>query len=171
MLDFKTAHYKKWLNNVPFGQYRRLGKKCTLEDFEEQSRIMSNRFKEKRYPRHLINCAKSRTGNLSQELCLLPRGESKKQESTTAADFQHNFITTYNHSNPTIANILKKHWPILMNDPHLKMRIPERPKITFRRAKTVKNTLAPIMDRFGQLQQREMYWIYKCNTLTPLTIK
>lgn len=60
LLDFKSAHYAKWLKNVPFGQSRRIRKNCTMEkDSKEQSRIMSNRFKEKRYPEHLVNEAKS----------------------------------------------------------------------------------------------------------------
>lgn len=53
-LDFKSAHYKKLLTNVPYGQFRRLGKNCTLDrDFETQSQVMSNRFKEKHYPKQV----------------------------------------------------------------------------------------------------------------------
>lgn len=144
LLDYKSAHYKKWLNNVPFGQFRRLRKNCTqTQDYEEQCKIMSKRFKDKKYPEHLINEAKRRAGDLSQDQCLLPKNTPKDQETKKAMDYQHNFITTYNHSHSAINNILKQHWPILKNDPLLKTKIPDIPRLTFRREKSVKNILAP----------------------------
>lgn len=103
LLDFKSVHYKQWLSNVPFGQFRRLRKNCTLEkDFEEQSHTMTK----KKCPKHLIHEAKTKAGNLSQETCLLPSKKPKKQLLQATSDYQHNFITTYNHAYSNIVNIL-----------------------------------------------------------------
>lgn len=59
--------------------------------------------------------------------------------------FQHAFVTTYNHEHRYIKNILIKHWHVLTNDPHLNSLIPAAPHMIFRRAKTLKNILAPSM--------------------------
>lgn len=40
-------------------------------------------------------------------------------------------------------SILKKHWPILLEDLHLKTLLPNIPKVTYRRAPNIKNKIAP----------------------------
>lgn len=54
-----------------------------------------------------------------------------------------NFITTYNSSHNLIQQVLTRNWFILWNDPVLKELVPERPRLTFKRALTIKNILAP----------------------------
>lgn len=54
MLDLKSAHYEKWLTSIPYGQFICLRKNCTLKDFNTQSKIMENRFKEKHYSKQII---------------------------------------------------------------------------------------------------------------------
>lgn len=54
-----------------------------------------------------------------------------------------NFVTTFNYAHSDIRRTLSKNWFILKSDPILKDIIPERPILTFRRAPTIKNIVAP----------------------------
>lgn len=150
-LNFQSSHYKKWLLNIPYGQFRRVRKNCSRDvDFEHQVKIMETRFQEKGYPKTVIADAIKRTRNLTQNDCLpkttittMPKKANIRQNTKTNQTYSLNFITTYNQSHSNIRDILTKHWPILMNDSHLKHILPIRPNCTFRRAITLKNLLAP----------------------------
>lgn len=63
--NFQSSHYKKWLINVPYGQFRRLRKNCSRDiDFESQCKIMESCFLVKGYPKPVIKDAIKRTGDL-----------------------------------------------------------------------------------------------------------
>lgn len=144
LLDFNSCHYRKWLTNIPYGQFKRLRRNCTIDkDYRSQSNILKNRLKEKKYPSTIINYAYKKAGNLTQLQCIQPRAPT--QDMDTINPFKNTFVTTYNHEHRHIKNILAKHWHILKNDPHLDSLIPTAPRMIFRRAKTLKNILAPSM--------------------------
>lgn len=65
----------------------------------------------------------------------------KKAGSSQEQSRSLNFITTFNSSHNIIRHILNKNWFILQNDPLLKDTIPDRPKMIFKRAPTIKNIL------------------------------
>lgn len=100
---------------------------------------MKSRFLEKGYPPTVVNDAIKRTVALTQDQCLA----TNPKKPSEIGSYSHNFITTFNKSNKVIRNILSKHWSILCNDPHLKATLPKQPKLTFRRAKTLRNFVAP----------------------------
>lgn len=78
-----------------------------------------------------------------QATCLVPNSIPKEQLEAGDTKLKYNFITTYNHSYSAITQVLNKHWSLLKNDPCLKTLVPDKPKLTFRRATTIKNTIAP----------------------------
>lgn len=70
-LDFTSSHYKKWLLNVPCGQFRRLRRNCAKNaDFHIQSKTLKKRFAEKNYPKSVINGAFSRANKMTQDMCI-----------------------------------------------------------------------------------------------------
>lgn len=71
LLNYKSSHYRKWLQNIPYGQMRRLQKNCSRDcDFKNQSAIMKSRFKKKGYPGPIINYAIKKTLAMTQDSCL-----------------------------------------------------------------------------------------------------
>lgn len=49
LLHFRSAHYKRWLTNVPYGQFCRLRKNCTRDqDFDTQAATMAERPQKRR---------------------------------------------------------------------------------------------------------------------------
>lgn len=54
-LHFDSCHFHKWKENVPFRQYRRIRKKCTLTlTFRKQAQTITEHFKEKGYSEPLL---------------------------------------------------------------------------------------------------------------------
>lgn len=78
---------------------------------------------------------------MTQETCLQPKLTEPCESSNN--NFSSNFLTTFNQSHGTIKKILNTHWPLLLNDPHLKKCLPAKPRLTNRRARTLKNISAP----------------------------
>lgn len=101
---------------------------------------MRKKFREKKYPEKIISNAYHKAGILTQGDCLVPK---KKENTEINNKFRSSFITTLNFQHHKICGILQKHWHILLNDPHLQKCIPPNPPIIYRRAKTLKNKLAP----------------------------
>lgn len=142
-LDYKSQHHRKWLNNIPFGQFRRIRRNCTKNgDYVAQGGILRKRLKEKNYPTKIIDEAYTRASKLTQRYCITPKTTSQEPKPTKG-DYKHSFITTYNHNQRHIRSILEKHWHILKSDPYLCDLIPDKPLMIFRRAQTIKNILAP----------------------------
>lgn len=76
-LDDKSDHQKNWLNNIPYGQFRRIRRNCTRdEDYRTKSKILSQRFREKNYPHQIISVAYNKAKTLSQKTCIAPKKTS-----------------------------------------------------------------------------------------------
>lgn len=152
-LDYSSGHFKKWKQNVPYGQFRRVRKNCTNEKtFEVQSKTIAKRFLDKGYPKKLVQDAFEKAKALSQQECLEVKNKSKKTEMTSISSCV-NFITTYSTSHKIIQSILRKYWYILQRDPYLKTSILKNPRIIYRRPPTLKSILAP--SRLKQHRQKE----------------
>lgn len=75
-LDYRSNHSKKWLNNIPYGQFRSIRCNCTKnKDFVTQSKILSERFKDKKYPPKLIMGAYIKVSRLTQKDCITPKNK------------------------------------------------------------------------------------------------
>ncbi|XP_063306958.1 kinesin-like protein KIFC3 [Pelobates fuscus] len=57
--------------------------------------------------------------------------------------FAFSFNTQFNTHAKKIKNILKKHWPLLLEDEFLKTELPRAPQVIFKKGKNLKNILAP----------------------------
>lgn len=114
--------------------------------FEDQATIIKKRFAEKGYPKHLVTEAYNKTKTASQKEYLGLEGNDSQiiaiDTTKRRKDDTHN-TGVFDWSHLEIQRILAKNWFILKSDPILKDIIPERPTITFRRAPTIKNIVAP----------------------------
>lgn len=74
--------------------------------------------------------------------CIKPKSKNKDHNKDQDL-FKNYFITTYSKDQKIVRNIIKKYWHIHRGNPYLKDNITKQPRIVFRRAKTLKNVLAP----------------------------
>lgn len=55
-LSFQRNHFRKWKENIPFGQLRRIRKNCNSDDvFDKQATDVKNHLREKGYYENLIS--------------------------------------------------------------------------------------------------------------------
>ncbi|KAM4018944.1 uncharacterized protein ACNLHF_028338 [Anomaloglossus baeobatrachus] len=136
-IHVSSNHYNKWLLNVPRNQFQRVRRNCTLDvDFKIQANTLKERFLDKDYPLPLIKKAYQANRNLTQCDLIKPAVQS---DMNSGFKYTSNFLITYSNDSSLIRGIIKKHWGILF----LKGAIPEVPGITYRRASTLRNQLAP----------------------------
>lgn len=137
LLHYKSCHYPPWIRNIPRGQFCRLRHNCTLQsDYVTQSVQLKAKLLDKSYPESLIDQARD------SFLELHPQEVSRDTPPDSRYDFPR-MITTFHTQNKKMENVLKKHWNILSQDPHLKSILPNQPKVTYRRAPNLKSKIAP----------------------------
>ncbi|CAJ0965918.1 unnamed protein product [Ranitomeya imitator] len=74
LLDYRSFHPVHTKNGVPVGQFLRIRRNCTSDlDFHQEAHILTNRFKQRHYPRRSIATAFQRANAHTQESLLLPQ--------------------------------------------------------------------------------------------------
>ncbi|XP_077155825.1 uncharacterized protein LOC143818374 isoform X2 [Ranitomeya variabilis] len=134
LLDFSSFHPWHTKVGVPTGQFLRVRRNCTRDhDFSIQARDLSDRFRERGYPRHIISKAYQRAKSQDQKSLLSSKGRC--QETQTR------FITDFNDSWKQVGDILSKHWQILRTDTQTSEVTSDRPLMTARRAPNLRDLL------------------------------
>lgn len=103
--------------------------------------MISQRFKDKGYPKGLIEVALHKASSLTEEQCLAPKSKNSEKSKERL-----HFITTYNKSFTQIQGALRKH--ILTKDPYVRAILPSAPQITYRRPPTRKKFTSRNLFRF-----------------------
>lgn len=136
-LHYKSCHHPAWKRNIPAGQFNRLRRNCTKkEDYLLQGSLLVKRFEEKGYPQSIINEAFDR-----YEVPISNKDTSSSSTNINSTSVR--FVTTYNDKYKKVVSIIKKHFNILKLDQRLAPVLPPVPQVTFKRARTVKNIIAP----------------------------
>ncbi|XP_073417113.1 general transcription factor IIH subunit 5 isoform X1 [Dendrobates tinctorius] len=74
VLHFDSFHPAHLCKGIPKGQFLRLRRNCSrTEDFINESRQLTNRFRERGYPKNIISGAFTFSMNKSREDALKPR--------------------------------------------------------------------------------------------------
>ncbi|XP_075431149.1 uncharacterized protein LOC142468425 [Ascaphus truei] len=134
-----SCHHPSWLRNVPYGQCRRMKINCTDDaNFKIQTKFLEERFYEKDSNKQTVQSAIQKVENLKRDDLLID--VSKNQDKK---DFNFSFITNYNRQAGKIVNIVNKYWHIIKNDEIIGDMVPDKPVVIFKRAKTLKDKLAP----------------------------
>lgn len=139
-LHAKSNHHPRWIHHVPYGQFFRLRCTCTKKDYLEQSRLLTQKCKEKCYDASHIEAA------LNKYLALYdnpPDGNKEPLLQTTPDIQQVRFSTQYTNKAFEIQNIFKRNWNILQHDPVLGNILPDQPNIVFRKPHDLRSLVAP----------------------------
>lgn len=132
-LHFNSCHHPLWVKNIPKGQFCRLRQNCTRDcDYIAQSNHLKTKFLEKGYPSTLIEQAFN---------TYLPGKPPKKENTSSSSNIR--FITRFHGQYKRMESIISKHWEILKQDPFLSSSICDKPRVTYRRAPSLKNKIAP----------------------------
>lgn len=133
-LHYTSCHHPMWKKNIPRGQFQRLRRNCSkLTDYKMQGALMARKFCEKGYPEGLVQEA----FESYESLHTIQRNKKTNGMNTVR------FITDYNNQYKEISRIICKHFNILKLDKRLYPQLPTAPQVTFRRARTIKNIIAP----------------------------
>ncbi|CAJ0947977.1 unnamed protein product [Ranitomeya imitator] len=135
VLHASSAHPKHVINAIPTGQFLRLRRLCSsFDDFKLRADDMKKRFVDRGYSNRSIKKAYYRAIKTERESLIFPKHKLQK-------DTKVRLITEYHSQWDAMRDILSKHWTILTSDPILKEYLPERPCITARRARNLKDHL------------------------------
>lgn len=154
-MDFK--HTKKPKHNF-----------TCLEDYIERSSSFKKKFSDKGYPALLVDEA------YNHFLSEIPQSRNLKSPSLSQAP---RLITQFHTQHRKMEHILQKYWGILLEDPHLKNSLDEKPKITYRGAQNLKEKIAPSKLKTCRPQPSvsptflDIKGMYQCRKLNCLTCK
>ncbi|XP_069584215.1 uncharacterized protein [Ranitomeya imitator] len=134
LLEFNSFHPWHTKVGVPTGQFLRIRRNCTRDqDFLMQARDLTDRFRQRSYPKRVVATAFQRARQHDQASLLIPVGRSRESQTR--------FITDYNDSWGQVRHILTRHWPILQTDMQTTQVISNRPLLTSRRAPNLRQLL------------------------------
>lgn len=131
------------VNNIPKGQFCRLRQNCTRDcDYISQSVHLKNKFLEKGYPNKVVNQAYT---------TFLPGKRPKTNKPP---------------ENVT-ARCITRYYGKYKEDPLLNISLSDRPKVTYRRAPTLKNKIVPSKLKSIKIDNPlcliPLIGIYRCN--------
>ncbi|OCT98704.1 hypothetical protein XELAEV_18010935mg, partial [Xenopus laevis] len=138
-----SCHHKKWLKNIPYSQFNRIKRNCSKNiDYEKESTILTEQFKEKGYEDTVIKHAKTLCDKKSRNE-MLQNKNKKEKKRITPDNNSIQFITTYNNSNKELETIIQRHWHILLKDKDLQEHLSANPRIIYKKPRTIKQILVP----------------------------
>ena len=115
-LLFFSEHPRHILNGIPYSQMLRVRRICTKkEDFLSNALMLASHFTRRGYPSYLILKALKRALKLNRDMLLNKNHLSRSTPKLTDTPDNDMFycITTHNHLNPPIAEIVKRNWELL----------------------------------------------------------
>ncbi|CAJ0923823.1 unnamed protein product [Ranitomeya imitator] len=135
LLNWHSHHPIPLKKGIPKGQFLRLRRNCSnIKMFHSQAGDMFTRFREKNYPPHILTAAYNVAANADRQQ-LLQKNEQKLE------DEKIRIIGTFDSQHQKVRGILNKHWDILRMDPDLRDLLGARPDITFRKGRSLKDSL------------------------------
>ena len=114
LLHGDSYHPRFLKKNLPVSQFNRVRRICSSnDDYQKQSTILKERFKERGYKNEWIEGAAARFDNISQEESLTRRVREPKEPQLTCC-------VQYSPLARDIRSALQEHWHILGSDPSLR---------------------------------------------------
>ncbi|XP_078502568.1 uncharacterized protein LOC144758683 [Lissotriton helveticus] len=139
LLHAESGHPRALIKSIPFGEFLRARRNCsTEEDFVVESVCMGKRFIDRGYQPSIIEAARKKASEISHQ-SLLVSSEVLKPGNTKEVV---RFISTYHSKSWQVLNIFKCHWNVLKTEPTLNEVLPENPKVTYRKAHSLKDRLS-----------------------------
>lgn len=114
-IPLTSCHHKLWLCNIPWGQFVRLRRNCTLEsDYLLQSQTLATRFTSKGYSWPLIHQEIEKVRAIERNTIIA----DKVQDSDKEVGTNFKMLLEYNIQHRKFENTVTKHWPILKRRCH-----------------------------------------------------
>ncbi|KAM9316543.1 putative cation-transporting ATPase 13A4 [Gastrophryne carolinensis] len=135
ILRASSAHPKHLVSSIPYGEYLRARRNCTLDsDFEQEAANIRTRLNARGYNSRILRRAYKKAKARSRQ-DLLYKPKASRQNTPLA------MISTYTEHHAEIKAILTRHWHILKNDQNLAPLIPRTPSFVYRRTKNLRDRL------------------------------
>lgn len=129
-LHYKSCHHPQWLNNIPKSQFCRLKKNCTRnDDYENQSKTLKEKFLDKGFPADLVETAYFLYKNTPPSSCPSTHGDKNRNNLL--------FVTQFHFRHRQMESILRRHWPLLLQDELLLPVLPNNLKFAYRKAPNI----------------------------------
>lgn len=140
ILQATSSHPDPLKRSIPFAQYLRLRRICsTVDYFNILANSLQKRLLERRYSHTLLK--KVQKCSLTREQLLYKVPPSTQPVAVSPKKDQTRCILTYSGQHQSIRSILKKYWFLLTEDPILSQYVAAQPSITYRRSKSLKDSL------------------------------
>ena len=129
-----SSHPPQVKNSIPYSQFLRLRRLCSDDtDFSAKADEMRNFFAERNYPNSVVTDALERVHNISRETALKP-SESKSEDRIP-------LTITYHPNNLRVKDIILKNFKLLQSDPDTATIFEKPPLVSFKRDKSLRNSL------------------------------
>lgn len=139
LLQATSHHPRSFIQGIPVGQFLRIKLNCSQEhDFGVEARELYSRFRERGYSHHCIRKAKKKVMQVDRQV-LLDKNLGPKFLSQSQAPIR--IITKCGTQWDQVKNILNHHWHILADSPILGEIVDDRPLLTARRSRNLKDSL------------------------------
>lgn len=132
-----SCHYEPWLINIPKGQFIRLRRNCSENiDYLKQAQWIGKRFEEKGYNKCFIEEKITEVNQTSREALI----QDKIKVNDKTDDIP--LIMDFSVQHRRMERIIKRHWSILKTDTTLANILPEKLRLIYRRAPTLRDIIA-----------------------------
>lgn len=136
LLHARSCHPKSLVNSIPYGELLRAKRNCSTDEaYRREEACMTNRFLERGYSKQTIQKAKIKEDEKSRSSLLEPK-KGKIEDGNKIR-----FITDFHSRVPEVKKSLKKFWGVLALEKDLAEHIEDTPRVTFRKAQSLKDTL------------------------------
>lgn len=136
-IPLTSCHHPRWLGGIPKSQLLRIRRNCSnLSDYNLQANIILKRFQEKGYSLENLERIKQTVGEMDRND--LFRSREKREQN----DYSLSFFTGFNRQYRDLEKIVKRHWPLLLQDNDLKKVLPKQPRFIYTKPPTLRLQLA-----------------------------
>lgn len=133
-----NCHHKSWLHSVSKSQFLRLRMNCAnLDTFKNQANVLRQRFLDKGYDQGEVNLDLSRVLQIERSALLVDKPRRDPDES-----LKWSVLTSFSVQHKQIKSIIEHHWNVLRKDRILGTLLPERAKVTYRGAPSLRSKIA-----------------------------
>lgn len=124
------------VKSLPGSQMLRIKRIVDREERVNKALVeMVTKFKERGYPRELVNQHKTRVDNLTRKQASIPRNRGMGEKKRIP------FITTYTNWSNRVSGIINKHWSIIQQSHRNIREFQDRPLLSYRRPVNLRDKL------------------------------
>lgn len=135
ILHAASAHPQPLLDSIPYSQFVRLRRNCTLDsDFHQAANDLYERLRRRGYSCSLLRRSFNRVIKRNRHDLIHSTKSSKINNSVR-------IITQFSKQHGQMRGIFQKYWPLLMADNTIKKFLKSYPEITYRRAPSMRDML------------------------------